>query len=131
MMLLASVGVLDSGYLLFARLSNTDVVCVFAHGCDTVAKSPYSILLGIPLSLLGLIFYVIILMLLIIQHKNFFPAWKEYIQPTLLFVTTLGFLSSVYFTYLQGWVIGAWCTYCIISAITSTALFLMAVVKNK
>ena len=127
---LSTIGILDSGYLLYTRLSGTSIVCVFSHGCDTVAKSPYSTILGIPLSLLGLCFYLAIFLLTLVEWKKIFLQYAAHIPQAILFVTALGFLSSMYFIYLQGWVIGAWCTYCIVSAITSSLLFFISLARN-
>jgi len=73
-----------------------------------------------PLSLLGLLFYsaILVLTLMLVAHE------RAFIRRLLFFITILGFLSSIYFLYVQAFLIGAFCIYCIVSAITSTILFL-------
>ncbi|HBH71730.1 MAG TPA: hypothetical protein DDX26_02610 [Candidatus Yonathbacteria bacterium] len=121
---LALVGFTDSAYLLAKRISGAPIPCFITSGCDTVSKSPYSVLFGIPLSAWGVLFYLGIgfLALLYIDTKNLIVA------KLIPFATTLGFLSSLYFVYVQKFLIGAFCIYCILSAIVSTLLFALGVV---
>lgn len=120
---LALIGFTDSAYLLAKRISGTPIPCFITSGCDTVSKSPYSVLFGVPLSAWGVLFYLGIgfLALLYIDTKNLIVA------KLIPFATTLGFLSSLYFIYVQKFLIGAFCIYCILSAIVSTILFALGV----
>ncbi|MGB2580737.1 MAG: vitamin K epoxide reductase family protein [Minisyncoccia bacterium] len=124
---LALVGFTDSAYLLAKRMSGAPIPCFITSGCDTVSKSPYSVLFGIPLSAWGVLFYLGIgfLALLYIDTKNLIVA------KLIPLATTLGFLSSLYFVYAQKFLIGAFCIYCILSAIVSTLLFALGVVVYK
>ncbi|MDO8604147.1 MAG: vitamin K epoxide reductase family protein [bacterium] len=121
---LALIGFADSAFLFAKRVSGTPIPCFITSGCDTVSKSPYSVLFGVPLSLLGVIFYLAIgfLALLYLDTKNLLVA------KLLVLATTLGFLSSAYFLYIQKFKIGAFCIYCIVSAIVSTLLFALGVI---
>ncbi len=120
-MILALIGFTDSAFLLAKRVSGAPIPCFITSGCDTVSKSPHSVLFGVPLSAWGVIFYLGIgfLVLLYMDTKNLLVA------KLIPIATTLGFLSSVYFIYVQKFKIGAFCIYCILSAIVSTALFVL------
>jgi uncharacterized membrane protein len=120
---LALVGFTDSAFLLAKRVSGAPIPCFITSGCDTVSKSPYSVLFGIPLSALGVLFYLSIgfLALLYMDTKNLLVA------KLIPIATTLGFLSSAYFIYIQKFKIGAFCIYCILSAVVSTLLFALGV----
>lgn len=48
---------------------------------------------------------------------------KVIVARLLVLATALGFLSSTYFIYIQKFKIGAFCIYCILSALISTILF--------
>lgn len=124
---LALVGFTDSAFLLAKRVSGAPIPCFITSGCDTVSKSPYSVLFGVPLSLWGVLFYLGIgfLALLYADTKNILVA------KLIPLATTLGFLSSLYFIYIQKFKIGAFCIYCILSAIISTALFALGVIVYK
>lgn len=116
---LALIGFTDAAFLLAKRISGTPIPCFITSGCDTVSKSPYSVLFGVPLSAWGVLFYLGIgfLALLYMDTKNLVVA------RLIPVATTLGFLSSLYFMYVQKFLIGAFCVYCILSAVVSTVLF--------
>lgn len=128
---LALIGFTDSAFLLAKRLSGAPIPCFTTSGCDTVSKSPYSVInigLGsvhkeIPLAGLGVLFYLAIgfLTLLYMDTKNLL------VGKLIAAATTLGFLSSAYFIYIQKFKIGAFCIYCILSAIVSTLLFALGI----
>lgn len=116
---LALIGFADSTYLLAKRLSGTPIPCFITSGCDAVSKSPHSVLLGIPLAGYGVVFYLAIgiLALLYADTKSVIFA------RLLLLATAFGFISSAYFIYVQKFLIGSFCVYCIVSALISTILF--------
>ncbi|MCK9345182.1 MAG: vitamin K epoxide reductase family protein [Candidatus Pacebacteria bacterium] len=124
---LALIGFTDSAFLLAKRLSGTPIPCFITSGCDEVSKSPLSVLFGVPLSLWGVVFYLGIgfLTLLYIDTKNLLVA------KLIPLATTAGFLSSCYFIYVQKFLIGAFCVYCLLSALVSTLLFLLGIVVWK
>lgn len=123
LIVLALVGFTDSAFLLAKRISGAPIPCFITSGCDTVSKSPYSVLFGVPLAAWGVLFYLVIgfLALLYMDTKNILVA------KLIPLATMLGFLSSAYFIYVQKFKIGAFCIYCIISAIVSTLLFILGV----
>jgi len=126
--ILALIGFADSTFLLAKRLSGGPIPCVLGFtGCDTESKSPYSVLFGIPLSAYGMVFYlgIGILGLLYLDAKNALFA------RLLLPMTTLGFLASAYFIYIQKFLIKAFCVYCILSAIISTILFCLGIMIHR
>lgn len=109
------IGFLDAGYLYYKYLTADTINCFIFDGCNTVSASPLSKPFGIPLSLFGLIFYagmsVIGVVYLKIRNSLLFKL--------MLLGSSLSFIASLYFTYLQGFVIQAFCTYCLISAFST------------
>ena len=125
---LAFIGFVDSTFLLAKRMSGGPIPCVLGFtGCDEVSKSPHSVLFGIPLSAYGMVFYLAIGVLGIL----YLDTKKYIVVQLLLLATTLGFLSSLYFIYVQKFLIGAFCIYCILSAIVSVILFGLGIVIYK
>ena len=120
---LALVGFTDAAFLLAKRISGAPIPCFITSGCDTVSKSPYSVLFGVPLSAWGVLFYLGIGFLTIL----YMDTKKLLVAKLIPVATTLGFLSSLYFIYVQKFLIGAFCVYCILSAIVSTILFVLGV----
>ena len=79
---------------------------------------------GVPLAAWGVLFYLGIgfLALLYMDTKNLLIA------KLIPIATTLGFISSAYFIYVQKFLIKAFCIYCILSAIVSTILFALGII---
>lgn len=113
-------GLADTAYLAAKHFAGTDVNCAILKGCDRVLASPYAVVGGnIPLALIGMAYYflLLILALLYLQNKNKNAAF-------LFFgLSALGFLFSIWLTYLQFFVINALCLYCLSSAVFTTILF--------
>jgi uncharacterized membrane protein len=89
-------------------------VCAIAHGCETVQKSDYSKLAGVPVALLGLIGYAGILAALIKDDENSRAAAA--------FISIIGFGFSAWLTYTEIAIIDAICIWCVGSAICMTIL---------
>lgn len=119
LLLIAIIGLFDSIYLSYEKLTNSLVACSILAGCNTVINSDYAYLIGIPLAYLGIIYYLTMITILTLVIKNKRTIWL----PILMSITLSGFLMSGYFVYLQFFEIGAICIYCMLSAITSTLIF--------
>jgi len=92
-------------------------------GCEQVLASQYSKIFGIPLALIGAVYYLIVLGLALAYLK----LKNNKIILAFLGVTLFRFLFSVFFISLQVFVIGAVCDYCLASAAISTILFVLSV----
>lgn len=126
-LVVASIGFLDAAYLTAKRFTGSALNCYFFGGCDAVNASPYSVVFGIPLSLYGSVFYLLVILSTVaylLYHSS--RAWQA-----LVILTSAGFLFSLYSTFLQALVIKAWCFYCVVSAATSTANFILMLVGWK
>ena len=118
-------GFLDAGYLAVKHYTQTPIVCSIFEGCDKVTSSPYAVVFDVPVALLGLIFYLAI----------FFSSLKIVGAPTsdtkavnfVFVLSTTAFLASLYFIYLQLFVIKAVCFYCVLSAASSAVLFILSI----
>jgi len=118
------LGILDAGYLTWQHYGNIIAPCPvhFAFvDCGQVLHSQYSILFGIPLALLGVIFYCIETSIAICVFITKRAAGKL----LLLLFSLGGFLFSLYLVYIQLFLIKAICLYCIGSAAISTVYFVI------
>jgi vitamin-K-epoxide reductase (warfarin-sensitive) len=101
------------------RTSKT-AFCDFAESfnCDLVNRSSYSVVLGVPVALIGILGYLLILALATIYRDK-----AE--TPFMLLVASVGGLAfAFYLTYIEKFVLGAWCILCLgsLALIFSTAL---------
>lgn len=125
LLVLALIGFADSAYLTYEHYAKILPPCstsVFVD-CGKVLHSKYALVFGIPLALFGVGYYLmqVLLLRVTIVQKN--SSLKKY----LLILSTAGFLFSLYFVYLQLVILKAICLYCMVSALTSTLLFILSI----
>ena len=128
-LILGIVGMVDAGYLSWAKLVNTVIVCASGFGdCNSVNNSSYAELYGIPVAYLGFLSYFIISVLatIVIQKKREI-FWITYL---IFGITLVGLLFSGYLTYIELAVLDAICFYCVISAILMVILFVISLYKT-
>jgi len=120
------LGFLDAVYLTTSHYTG-HITCSVISGCQEVLVSQYSEIFGIPLALLGAGYYLFILInsLLYIDNQN------KYSKLVLSYIPIFGFLFSIYLIYLMFFVIEALCQYCLLSAGSSTLLFLFSMLLIK
>src|SRR3990172_9803808 len=114
------VGFLDATYLTAGHYLGAIPPCVITTGCETVLSSYYSTIFNIPVALLGAIYYFSLFLLTVLALNI-----RHGIIRFAAFITPIGFLASLYFVFLQLFVIKEICFYCTISAATSTTLFIL------
>ncbi len=121
MIILAFGGILDSYYLTLEHFSGTIPPCVggFFPDCGKVLTSPYSVVFGVPLALLGMIHYSILTLFIFL---SIYTEKKLFIR-ILFLLTAFGMVVSLYLIFLQGFIIRALCQYCILSAFISFMLY--------
>jgi uncharacterized membrane protein len=119
--LLGLAGLSVSIYLSIKEATGAEIgSCpIFGTGCGDVLHSEYSRLFGVPLAYFGVLFYTLITIL----GSAYAFTKKIVLKRTIALFSVIGFIDSVGFIYIQGVLIGAYCFYCVISAITSTLLF--------
>lgn len=115
------IGLVNTIYLSFHAIRGTSVYCLGFpdEWCKKVQYSTYSKTFGIPNPYLGLGMLLAILIFTLLYHFQ-----DGSILP-IHFLVSFGFLFSLYFSYIQSFVIKAYCTWCIVSAIVFTLLFIV------
>lgn len=123
---LALVGVLDASYLTAEHLSGNSVRCMVVTGCDEVLQSAYATLPGgVPVAALGAVAYFTVFSLATLSAFGYAGA-RRLLAP----LVALMFLATLWFLYLQAFVIRAYCVYCLLSAAVTTALTLLVFVPR-
>lgn len=113
------IGFVDAAYLTAKHYLGAPPPCGAFGGCETVTTSEYATIAGAPVALLGALYYLAVFLAVI--------AYLDTRRPGILRMTAgftaVGFIASVWFVYLQLFVIRAICPYCMLSALASTVLF--------
>jgi uncharacterized membrane protein len=120
--IIALLGFADAAYLTIEHFMNELPPCVFGN-CELVLTSKYSEIFGIPVALLGAIYYFAILFFIVM----YFDGKREKFLRAALWLSWVGLLASIWFFILQAFVIHAFCQFCLISGATSLTLFIISV----
>jgi Predicted membrane protein len=122
------IGLLDSGYLSYSKLTAINLYCTPGLGnCETVNASQWSYIFGIPVAYLGFATYLAILLLMIFGKKiRIVAPYQEYLY---FFITLVGILFSGYLTYIEAAVLHTFCQWCLLSAAMMIVLFITSVIK--
>ena len=122
----ALVGLGDAIYLAVQHVTGESVRCTIVSGCSEVLSSPYASINGIPLALIGAIAYFTVFSLATLAAFGYPLVGK-----LLVIVTGLMFLTTLWLIYLQAFVIGQFCQFCLLSAAVTTLLTILVLVAVK
>jgi uncharacterized membrane protein len=124
---LALAGIFVSIYLLLFKLGVLgSLICGVDGGCDIVQASRYAYFLGVPVAAWGLAGYLAIFAVALAGVQ---PAIAErrWVPAVLLGLTGGAFLVSMTLSAISGYLIGAWCQWCLVSATLATLSFLFSI----
>lgn len=126
LLLVTIIGLLDSAYLSIVKLANALPYCTPGLGeCQTVALSQWAYVMDIPVAYLGFLTYFALFGLLVFGKKIKFI--EPYVDYLLFFISLVGVLFSAYLTYIEAFVLQAWCQWCVLSAIAMAVIFVLCV----
>ena len=126
---LALLGLGVSIYMALVETSHASAICGPIGDCNTVQQSEYAALFGwLPIGVLGTIGYAAILVAWGLMHWG-----KDHVQrqaaSALLVMALFGAAFSIYLTFLEPFVIGATCVWCLTSALCMTLILVILVVS--
>jgi uncharacterized membrane protein len=118
---LALIGLGIATYLTIVHYAGGSPVCAIAHGCETVQKSHYSKLFGVPVALLGGLSYLGLLATLARDGEN----WRT--AGAMIAIVGVGF--SGWLTFVEVFKLHAICIWCVGSAICMALLAILTVTR--
>ena len=128
---LLTIGIGVAAYLSFVEVSQVAAACGPVGDCNAVQQSSYARLFGVvSMAILGLLAYIAIGFAWALQYYG--PRrWRRLGATTILGLSLSGTLFSIYLTFLEPFVIGATCLWCITSAVTMTLILWAAATSAK
>ena len=123
--LFALIGLFDSLYLTVKHFQNEIVPCSLIEGCEVVLNSAYAEIGGIPIAAVGGLAYFTAFSLAVLSAFGNTKAWSLF-----GILTGLMGLTTVYLLYLQAFVLGAFCQFCLISAATTFSMVIAFAVSK-
>ena len=122
MLVLAILGFADTAYLTIESLRGAIPPCT-TDGCEQVLTSVYAHIGPIPLSLIGALYYLAVIVLIILSldtRSGRYVRWGAWL-------VSAGFIVSLILVLLQAFVLNAYCQYCLVSAGITTLLALCGI----
>lgn len=113
----ALIGLADAIYLTVQHVTGESVRCTIVSGCSEVLSSSYATVGNVPLALIGAVAYFTVFSLAILAAFGY-PITDK----LLAVVVGMMLVTSLWLTYLQAFVIGHYCQFCLLSAAVTTAL---------
>ncbi len=120
-LIFSSLGFIDATYLTAKHYQNQIPPCSIVQGCEVVLTSSYATILGIPVAVLGAVFYLAIVLV------SIYALDTKWIKTLFLFPIfgIISMIATIWFLSLQFFIIRAVCQYCLISAVSSTGIFVL------
>lgn len=126
---MALVGFFTATYLTLAHLRYLSLGCSQVHGCEIVAEDPRAMGFGIPaLSAIptaafgGAMFFAMAVAC-IMRIAAGEPPRAALIGRLQWLCAAVGVLVFIWLTYLEAFVIKAWCQWCILSSLATLVIF--------
>ncbi len=114
------VGLGDAIYLTIQDLTGQNLRCTIITGCAEVLGSKYAHVGPMPLAVLGAAAYFTFFSLAILVVFGY-----SFARPLTVVLVAIMFLTTLWLTYLQAFVIHHFCQYCLLSAAVTTILTLI------
>ncbi|MGA7892210.1 MAG: vitamin K epoxide reductase family protein, partial [Candidatus Sulfotelmatobacter sp.] len=117
LILLTTLGIVVSALALREHYRTDTSPCSINErwDCGIVNHSPYAMLAGIPVAVLGIAGYLLMAAL----------AWRRSYR-LLLAAALMGLAFSLYLAHIEAHVLGVWCIYCVISLADVSLITLLA-----
>lgn len=114
---LALLGLAISAYLTWVHYAGIEPVCTGVSDCERVQNSSYAELVGIPVAVLGVVGYTAIL-----------ASLKTRVEITAM-LAYVAVVFSAYLTWAEVFRIEAICQWCVVSALVSLAIAVLATLR--
>jgi uncharacterized membrane protein len=122
----ALAGLAVAAYLTYIETTQAQAVCGVMGNCNAVQQSPYAEVLNIPMGVIGIIGYITIAAVFGIGKVTAFRM-----NSLLLGLLVFGVAFSAYLTFIEPFVIGATCVWCLTSALLMLMLLWLTVLMSQ
>lgn len=119
--ILSIFGLILAIYVLQSFLRQSSIVCLNS-GCETVRKSSFSYIFGIPVPAFGLIGYTLLAVLTFLRTTSKDIRLLQW----MVGIATFGIVFVSWFTFTEVFIIKAICTWCAVSAVNMFVIFYFA-----
>jgi uncharacterized membrane protein len=123
---ISAIGASISAYLTWVHYSGNLALCIGVGGCEAVQGSRFAVAGGIPVALIGLGGFALIFVLAVLRLRRMSPVWAD----TGIFALSIAAtLYVAYLTYVELFVLGAVCPWCVAVAVCSVLVLALVSVE--
>lgn len=124
LIVLGSAGFSLAFYIYHRKRAKKPLICPLRAKCELVTTSSYSKFLGVPVEILGMLYYasVVIFHGFVLASPAAFSVSAVRLS---LGLSTFAFLFSLYLISIQAFVLKQWCTWCLCSAALCASIFIV------
>jgi uncharacterized membrane protein len=123
-------GLVLAGYIYNTKSKQENLVCPLEGSCDAVVQSKYSRFVGLPVELLGVMYYGFTTILYALFFFDILP-YTAGISLVSVLLGISGGLFSLYLIAVQAFILRQWCTWCVGSAFLSLLIALLSVFASE
>lgn len=117
-----------SAFLFYEYTVSGSVLCPIGGGCDIVRASPFANFFGIPIPIFGIVYYLTMAILAVV-HSHQLP--HKLVRKLQVLSAAAAVAFGIYLTFLEAFVIKAYCFWCVLSFIISVIIFLVLIVSRR
>jgi uncharacterized membrane protein len=125
---LALIGTAVSIYMTAYKIIGDNRMCLGSGDCATVNNSKYAELGGFPVAGLGVVGYLAILAVLVVEQRGSQFFRENGIQLN-FGLALIGFAFTLYLIYVEIALIKAICPFCVASQVTMSILFIITLIR--
>lgn len=116
---IAAIGTAVSAYLVWVHYSGSLALCIGVGGCEAVQTSRYSMIGDVPVAAIGLAGFLVVLAVALARIAR--P--RSELDIALFALSLAATLYVAYLTYVEIFVLGAICPWCVSIAACAVAIF--------
>lgn len=127
--ILGLTGFFIARYIRIHKTKNRPLVCPVRFNCHAVVHSNYAKFLGLPVELLGMLYYMFIVVtygFFIFNPLIFSFVSVDILNIFMISASLLAFLFSAYLIAVQIFILKKGCSWCIVSAFICFVIFILA-----
>lgn len=128
---LALIGLANAAYLLYKKARNEKLTCFIGDDCDSVTRSKYGYIVGVPNEVVGIGFYVLVLVLFFLSFLGVASILGFPWGALLLTLAIPASLTSLYLLGVQAFILKKWCDYCVLSTLVNFSIHYVAWLEEK
>lgn len=127
-LILAIIGIVLAYYVWSKKSRKEKLVCIIGKDCSKVVESKYGKTLGIDNTLLGMIYYVFVIIASLVAILDSAALTFNLFTTGFLVISGAAALFSLYLAFVQLFILKELCEYCLGSTLIAILIFISLII---